>query len=686
MARSFDQVLPADSFLEYAFLRWVLTPAASLGLAQHVVPQREVPVGGRTYRVDYELVGCEKSFAVELDGFAFHGGRRQFSYDRMRQNDLTATGRQIVRFSYDSIRSETARCVEQLQAVMRLDPRLRTFLVAHPHIEEPEMDPDPMHALQGLPAGDPFEAGDYFGMARSKLRLSPLRTCQQGAFAALANYYRAGGQRAACVMSVGAGKTALGVAACIGFARRRALVITPGRVIRGTFSKAFDPEAVGNVVVGLPGGPMLPGVQAPSVLTLDREEGSIRAVPRARLLAADVIVTNFHSLGTGEEPGDLLSKLAPHDIDFIVVDEAHIAAAASYQRAFRYFSSARTLLMSACFQRHDGKPIDADVVFRYRLVDSIADGFAKNIRIRRFAPHQEASVYEVRWPDGSVEEVVGRDAVLEVLSDERKLARVVAKSEEPLRNLMREVRRRLDEQAVRLAPVKPRVLFAALGEEHARQVARVASEAGIPSAHLHYQQTDAQIAQVRRRFESDGGDLQGVVQIRMLGQGYDFAPISVVAPVRPYGSFGEFYQFVGRGIRVVRHPAFRAGAAPPDQILDVVYHAEFDLDGHIQALYRENDMDPTRGGEEAEEEIELPSPPDVDDIEDGSMPSGPETFVLGERGEFEQRILHDITRVEQRRAEREVSALAQRYAAYAATTDAPVTFEQYVELMRELSV
>ncbi len=46
----------------------------------------------------------------------------------------------------------------------------------------------------------------------------------------------------------------------------------------------------------------------------------------------------------------------------IIVDEAHIAAAKSYQRTFRHFPKARTLLMSACFQRLDGKPIDADVV------------------------------------------------------------------------------------------------------------------------------------------------------------------------------------------------------------------------------------------------------------------------------------------------------------------------------------
>ena len=62
------------------------------------------------------------SWRIELDGFAYHGSRQAFTYDRLRQNDLIATGRSIVRFSYDSIRTDTARCVDQLQAVLRLDP------------------------------------------------------------------------------------------------------------------------------------------------------------------------------------------------------------------------------------------------------------------------------------------------------------------------------------------------------------------------------------------------------------------------------------------------------------------------------------------------------------------------------------------------------------------------------------
>ena len=105
-----------------------------------------------------------------------------------------------------------------------------------------------------------------------------------------------------------------------------------------------------------------------SLLTLSRdpEDGALRAIRDVRredLLASDIIVTNFHALGTGDDDDDLLCKLLPGDVDLLVVDEAHIAAAESYQRAFAHFSDARALLMSACFQRLDGKPIDADVVY-----------------------------------------------------------------------------------------------------------------------------------------------------------------------------------------------------------------------------------------------------------------------------------------------------------------------------------
>ncbi|GAP96597.1 DEAD/DEAH box helicase family protein [Leptolyngbya sp. NIES-2104] len=676
------QSLTSDSFLEYAFLRWVLAPAVKTSIREWVVPQQRITVADRTYRVDYAIRGQDLNIAIELDGFAFHADRSAFSYDRLRQNDLHTVGWLVIRFSYDSIRLDTARCVAQLQGILSRDPLLATSLIENPVIERPDMEPTPLFSFSPSPTAICQVTDSYFGSVRNKLNLKTLRDCQNQALAALGNYFSTGERRAACVMSVGAGKTALGVATCLAFAQRRAMVITPGSVIRGTFDKAFDHQSVGNVLYGLHGGPLIPGCKPPQVLTLDREDGPIRSVQREDLLKADVIITNFHSLGSGDDEDDLLFKLESDDIDFIVVDEAHIAAAESYQRAFQHFPKARSLLMSACFQRLDGRPIDADVVYRYRLIDSIADGHAKNLRVQRFAPDVEQTTYEMLWSDGSREEIVGREALLELVKDERKLARITAKSDASIRQLMRVVRAALDEQVSLLYPVKPRVLFSALGERHAEQIARVANEYGIPCDYLHHSMTESRIRSIRDRFEQDSGDLQGIVQLKMLGQGYDFPPITIVVPMRPYGSFSEFYQFVGRGIRVLQHPALLGRVEPGQQFLDIIYHAEFGLDHHIETIYRENDMDPLTVHELPADWRSSTSEAEFPGIRGRNVAARPEAFVLFEQGEIDRRIVHDEERIEQRKAEREEEALAQRYAAYAQSTLQPVSFEQFKQIVR----
>lgn len=677
--------LPAGSFLEECFVRWILVPAATPDIQAHITPQAELVVGERQYRLDYEIQGQRLRLVVELDGFAFHSDRQQFTYDRFRQNDLLAHGRILLRFSYDAIRFETERCVAQLQQALAGDPLLARFILDPPHVVAPtDMTADPLFAAFSPLA--PPTGGTYFDRARESIDRGTLRTCQVEAFESLANYYGKGGDDAATVMAVGAGKTALGVLTCLGLARRRAMIITPGSVIRGTFDRALDHRHPQNVLYGLPGGALIPGCPPPAVRVLDRADGPIRDVAREELLATDILVTNFHSLGSGTDPDDLLAKLRPEDIDFIVVDEAHIAAAESYQRTFRHFADARTLLMSACFQRLDGRPIDAEVVYRYRLIDSIVDGNAKQLRVRRFAPESTLTTYEIVWPDGLREEIVGREALLRIITDERRLARITAKSTEPIRQVMRSVRSALDRQTELLNPIKPRALFSALGHQHAEQIARIANEHGIPSEVVHHSMTARQIRDVRDRFESEAGDLQGIVQLKMLGQGYDFPPICVVAPMRPYGSFSEFYQFVGRGIRVVRHPALDGRVAPQDQWLDVIYHAELGLDAHVDTIYAENDMDPSDEheipddwGHELAERDELGG-------SNGTDTAGrPLAFVMFEHGDIQQRVVHDEKRVEARRAERSMEAIARSYATYAQSTENPITLQQYADVMRQLS-
>ena len=681
MNSALHEQLQSTSFLEYAFLRWVLNPTCLPGAVNVTIAQREVVVDERCYRVDYVMQGAGIEVAIELDGFAYHSDRNAFTYDRMRQNDLQSAGFKVLRFSYDSVRLHTRRCVEQLQTLMKQDALLSTLVCPNTVIVSPEMESDPLYAATHPPAPGQRQP-TYFDRARRQFVRDPLRECQHEAFIALSNYYASGGQKAACVMSVGAGKTALGVAAVLAFTYRRSLIITPGNVIRSTFDQALDPQNPKNVLYNLPDGPLLPGCPPPNVLTLGAENG--HSVSREQLLAADVVVTNFHALGDGSNPNDLITKLGSSDIDFMVVDEAHIAAAASYQRAFAKFEHARTLLMSACFQRLDGKPIDVDIVYRYRLIDSIADGHAKNLRVTRFEPDPQSSVYELHWPDGRVEEVRGRDAVLSLLKDERKLALVTAKSEASIRRIMRATKAALERQAEELYPVKPRVLLSALGERHAAQISRLANEAGIPTDYLHHQIGEARIRSVKRRFEEDSGDLQGVVHLKMLGQGYDLPSISVVVPLRPYGSFGEFYQFIGRGVRTVRHSSLARGKGVRPQHVDVIVHAELGLEVHLSTLCEENDMDPLLVQLTDSEVSAVPHEASItsEASQEGRAQTHVELLVTFEQGELRHQLVHDTARIAMRQHEREQTLLAQRYAEYVQKARAPVSFEVFCEISR----
>jgi very-short-patch-repair endonuclease len=211
------EALFSQSFLEYAFLRWVLAPATKFEILKSVEPQQEIPSASHRYKVDYAIKGEQNLIAIELDGFEFHGSRAAFSYDRLRQNDLHAAGWIVIRFSYDSIRLDTERCVLQLQAVMALDPLLSTLLIESPVVERPDMSPDPLYGFTLPPGGASQVTDSYFELIRGKINLKTLRVCQNQAFGALGTDFRSGGTNASFGMTVGAGKTALGGASWLAY-------------------------------------------------------------------------------------------------------------------------------------------------------------------------------------------------------------------------------------------------------------------------------------------------------------------------------------------------------------------------------------------------------------------------------------------------------------------------------------
>ncbi len=165
--------LTSSSFLEYAFLRWVLTPAVGPVSPATFAPRAGVE--GRTQLPSTTRSEDPKTRrAVELDGFEFHGPPclqlRPAPPERSR-----GTGRDVLRFSYDSIRHDTARCVAQLQAISSSIRPWRQLSSPSPVVEVPEMDPDPLFALRPSPANpEPStvegSVSTYFDVRRRQLQ------------------------------------------------------------------------------------------------------------------------------------------------------------------------------------------------------------------------------------------------------------------------------------------------------------------------------------------------------------------------------------------------------------------------------------------------------------------------------------------------------------------------------------
>ena len=85
---------------------------------------QQVSVGD--YRVDFTLTrpGSARRFAIELDGFAYHGSTpEQFELDAGRQRALTAAGWTVIRFSgRELVRNAPACAEEAMRAASTLVP------------------------------------------------------------------------------------------------------------------------------------------------------------------------------------------------------------------------------------------------------------------------------------------------------------------------------------------------------------------------------------------------------------------------------------------------------------------------------------------------------------------------------------------------------------------------------------
>jgi DNA repair protein RadD len=150
------------------------------------------------------------------------------------------------------------------------------------------------------------------------------------------------------------------------------------------------------------------------------------------------------------------------------------------------------------------------------------------------------------------------------------------------------------------------LIAVACSVDHAKSIRTLYEERGYKADVIHSDLDEHAQEDILRRLRS--GELDCIVQVQMLGEGFDHPKLSVAAIFRPFRSLAPYIQFVGRVLRVI----VQNDPTHPDNYGHVVTHAGMNLDQRLKEfrLFEKDDQkfwDEVIGGKEPEPSREVAS-------------------------------------------------------------------------------
>ncbi|MDX7756787.1 DEAD/DEAH box helicase [Aeromonas hydrophila] len=436
-----------------------------------------------------------------------------------------------------------------------------------------------------------------------------IRAPQKGVFIALNEVFRAGGEERefAVILPVGCGKSGSITISPFAFRSRRTLVVAPGVAIAQQLANDFDPS---NPNMFYQKCAVLTGEPYP-------EPVEIRGTTtnRADLDEAHVVITNIQQLQGGDS-NRWLRQLPADYFDLILFDEGHHGVAESWQALKAQFPEAKIVNFSATPMRADGQLMEGRVIYTYPIFEAIREGYVKRLKAVQLNPR---TLRYVRREDGQELEV-GLDEVRRLGEEDADFRRSIVTSTETLNTIVdasiRELRRLREETG----EGRLKIIASALNYEHCRQVVEAYLARGLRANYVHSRENAPANQRVIQQLGSH--ELDVIVQVRKLGEGFDHPYLSVAAVFSIFSNLSPFVQFVGRIMRVIRQNApgdvlnqgsvvFHAGANIASRWADFQEFSEADRDYFDQLLPVE-EVDPDHAP--AERQVE-PVPHDLDGVE-----------------------------------------------------------------------
>jgi len=256
-----------------------------------------------------------------------------------------------------------------------------------------------------------------------------------------------------------------------------------------------------------------------------------------------------------------LSGLDPAHFDYVVLDEAHHAAATSYQALLKHLKPLVLLGLTATPERSDGRDIREDFGGRFthemRLPDAIDRRLLAPFHYFGIADHSSVDLTGLEWKRGGYLQT--------------DLDKVFGANEARAKWVFRQVQDYLTDLEM------VRGLGFCVSREHARFMARTFGAWGLPSAALtadSSREERGKIQQdlVRRR-------IRFIFTVDLYNEGVDIPEVETILLLRPTESLVVYLQQLGRGLRL--HPE-----KPHLTVLDFIapQHRQFRYANRFRAL------------------------------------------------------------------------------------------------------
>jgi superfamily II DNA or RNA helicase len=361
-----------------------------------------------------------------------------------------------------------------------------------------------------------------------------LRIPQKEAYDVAYEYFSKGGKKAIIQLPVGCGKSGLISILPLGISKGRVLVIAPNLTIKEELSKALDimnkRECFWRKCNILSNEVMSTG---PYLAILDSVDSNIHDCDQSHFT-----LTNIQQLASSADRW--LPQFDDNYFDMILVDEGHHNVAPSWKKVFETFPNAKVISLTATPFRSDEKALEGHLIYKYSFKSSMIKGYIKKLQAIYVTPEELYFTYKGDEKHYTLEDVLN-------LKEEEWFSRGVALSQVCNEHIVDASLEKLE--LLRQSGTNHQLIAVACSVDHAKQIRSIYAERGYKSAEIHSNMSATERDNVLRNLRA--GILDCIIQVQILGEGFDHQKLSIAAVFRPFRSLSPYVQFAGRIMRVI---------------------------------------------------------------------------------------------------------------------------------------